>query len=267
MKAIIRNWFKKRGLYESIKYSRFFHWYERFLKPSVARQHQKEVSLYRSFLPPSKLIFDIGAYDGHKTAAFLEISEKVLCCEPDAYNFRLLQTRFRKHLGRRVSLQQLAVSSDITQQSYYTHHDGSAFNTLNPQWKAILEKDGINRWNEEIRFDRPTHTVTTTTLDALIGQYGLPDFIKIDAEGSEWWILQGLSQPVPCLSFECLLPEFKTDLELCIGKINSLDSTATFNIIFNEQLVLDAFVDFNALQQWLATTSLGCFEIIAKMKV
>ena len=41
-----------------------------------------------------------------------------------------------------------------------------------------------------------------TTLDALIAEHGLPDFIKIDTEGHEAAVLQGLSAPVPALSFE-----------------------------------------------------------------
>jgi hypothetical protein len=41
-----------------------------------------------------------------------------------------------------------------------------------------------------------------TTLDALIGAYGMPAFCKIDIEGSELEALQGLSQPMPAISFE-----------------------------------------------------------------
>jgi FkbM family methyltransferase len=41
-----------------------------------------------------------------------------------------------------------------------------------------------------------------TTLDELIGKHGVPVFIKIDVEGFEEAVLQGLSQPVRALSFE-----------------------------------------------------------------
>lgn len=43
-------------------------------------------------------------------------------------------------------------------------------------------------------------------LDALIEQWGRPDYIKVDVEGAELSVLQGLQPPVRFLSFEALLP-------------------------------------------------------------
>jgi FkbM family methyltransferase len=267
MKAAIRHWLQRKGLYFHIKYSCLFRLYEELFKPSVIREHHKEVDLYRSFLPECRLIFDIGAYDGHKTAAFLELSEKVVCCEPDMYNFRLLKTRFRRYKGRRVHTEPFAVSGEIAERDYYTHHEGSAFNTLNPRWKDILERDGLNRWHEEISFPGKPRKLLTTTLDSLIEKYGRPDFIKIDAEGSEFGILEGLSKQVRFLSFECLLPEFKDDLEKCIARLRQLDNDTEFNVIFEEQLVLQEFVDFEGISGWIRKATSGCFEILARMQM
>ena len=40
------------------------------------------------------------------------------------------------------------------------------------------------------------------TLDALIRQYGVPDYIKIDVEGHEHAVVAGLSQPIKVVVFE-----------------------------------------------------------------
>ena len=46
--------------------------------------------------------------------------------------------------------------------------------------------------------------VEVTTLDRLIAIYGAPTFCKIDVEGSELQVLEGLTEALPALSFEFL---------------------------------------------------------------
>ena len=68
--------------------------------------------------------------------------------------------------------------------------------SLSNQWiDAVQQVDSFAgvKWDEAI-------PVTVTTLDRLIDQYGLPAFTKIDVEGYELEVLQGLSQPLPALS-------------------------------------------------------------------
>jgi FkbM family methyltransferase len=45
-------------------------------------------------------------------------------------------------------------------------------------------------WNDELE-------VPMRTLDELIREYGVPDFCKIDVEGYEFGVIQGLSRPNP----------------------------------------------------------------------
>jgi len=74
----------------------------------VIKNHKKEVAFDKSFLSPCDFIFDIGAYDGHKAAAFLSFSKKVVCCEPDDANIEVFKSRFRKDKTR-VFIKHLAV--------------------------------------------------------------------------------------------------------------------------------------------------------------
>ncbi|HEY6506205.1 MAG TPA: FkbM family methyltransferase [Chitinophagaceae bacterium] len=228
------------------------------------QQQRREVSFYQSFLPACNLIFDIGANDGHKTAAFLSLSEKVVCCEPDSENFRLLQARFRNKKAR-VILENKALSDQQGMATFNIHHPGSAFNTLSNKWMKVLEQDDVKRWDEKIQFSA-TQTVETTTLDRLIEQYGLPGFIKIDVEGFEETVLKGLSQPVPYLSFETLLPDYAVELNNCLAIINSLDRTAVYNIAMHEKTIFPDFVNRDELNTWTGqNNNAGGFEVIVKM--
>lgn len=208
----LRTLFKKLNIYYYVKYSGPFRLYERMFKPKVKKQFDDEKKLYHSFLNEPKLIFDIGAYDGHKTAAFLTFSDpalSVVSCEPDLENFKQLSIRFR---SKKVKVLNLALSRQNEVLDIYSNEVGSAFNTLNPKWVDILEKDNVARWNQKLKFDEKlSYKVNCVTLDFLIEKYGIPDFIKVDVEGFERNVIEGLNQGVPCITVECLLPEFKTD--------------------------------------------------------
>jgi hypothetical protein len=63
--------------------------------------------------------------------------------------------------------------------------------------------------------------VQVTTLDALIARYGRPAFCKIDVEGYELKVLEGLSEPLPMLSFEYIPAAMETAYE-CIARLETL---------------------------------------------
>ena len=264
MKTAFKNFLLKKNLYYPLKYSRLFRLYQLLFKPKEIRQQHGEIIFYKSFLPSCELIFDIGANDGHKTEAFLKMSGKVVCCEPDKENFKILQARFINK-KKRVFLENKAVSDQEGYAEFHIHHPGSAFNTLSSKWKKLLEEDNMEKWNEQIKFTQ-TQTVETTILDQLINKYGVPDYIKIDVEGFEQWVLKGLSQKVSYLSFETLLPDYTSEMNNCLSIISTLDPFATYNIALHEKLTLPRFVGKNELEKKLDThTNTLSFEIIVKM--
>jgi hypothetical protein len=90
-----------------------------------------------------------------------------------------------------------------------------------------------------------------TTLDALIGKYGAPAFIKIDVEGFEQEALQGLTHAVKALSFE--FTTIQRDVALaCIERCITLGYTR-FNAALGEsQAFVNAdWVGGEEIARWL----------------
>jgi Methyltransferase FkbM domain len=79
----------------------------------------------------------------------------------------------------------------------------------------------------------------------LIVLYGIPKFIKIDVEGYEFKVLQGLRQPVPNLSFEVNLPEFRAEGQQCVQFLGKLEPKGKFNYAVECEQGL-------ALERWLS---------------
>jgi FkbM family methyltransferase len=265
MKKAIKKFLITNGLYYPLRYSFIFHLYQLLFKPHDISQQRREVAFYRSFLGSCDLIFDIGANDGHKTEAFLKLGDKVVCCEPDDLNHKILRVRFR-HRKKKVFIENKALLDTTGYAEFYIHHPGSAVNTLSAKWKELLETDNKKKWNQQISFSDVVKT-ETTTLDILISKYGVPDFIKIDVEGSESLVLQGLTQRVACLSFETLLPNYIAEMRDCLSAINKLDRFATYNIAKDEKLLFPDFVSQAELEKWTNGYPKDpyTFEIIAKI--
>ncbi len=262
MIKIIKNILHQLGLFNAVKFSRLSSLYQYFFKPEKRKAFLKELEFYQSFLPQCKLIFDIGANDGHKTIVFKKMAEKVVACDPDPHNLSILKARFGNN--KNIVIVPYAVTDYIGESQFFIQQPGSALNSINPQWKTILEEQNNNRWNEPIQFTDTVLNVKTITLDALIEQYGVPDFIKIDVEGNEKYVLKGLSQPMNYISYEVLLPEFLSDAIDSMDLILANNKNTVFNYAVDEKIMLPQFLNTNDFKQLLRTLTIPHLEIIAK---
>ena len=116
--------------------------------------------------------------------------------------------------------------------------------TLSPDYIAQAgESRGFRhvRWREEVE-------VEVTTLDALIAAHGAPAFCKIDVEGYEHAVLEGLSRPLPGLSLEYLPAALEPAL-VAIARLNRL-GTYRFNRSVGESMAL-------AIPRWLGAAEIG----------
>jgi FkbM family methyltransferase len=131
------------------------------------------------------LAFDIGANNGDATAELLNHYEKVVCFEPTPSLELHLQERF-KNTNVEVVKKGLAKTEGI-KTFYISNTWGGVLSTLAEDWKTKSRFVDIGNWHEQI-------TIETTTLDQIIKQYGIPNFVKVDVEGYEYEVIQGLTK-------------------------------------------------------------------------
>lgn len=89
---------------------------------------------------------------------------------------------------------------------------------------------GATGWHGQIWDNRID--VPATTLDALIQQYGEPQFTKIDVEGYQAQVLSGLSGPLKKLSFEFTTIQREVAV-WCIDRLAEL-GRCRFNVALGE---------------------------------
>lgn len=129
-------------------------------------------------------IFDIGANIGQYTLPFSElVGEKgdVLSFEPDFKNFAFLQFNTNINVCKNVTCYNVGVGKSDTIQKFYR-------DTETGGRKGSFLKEYV-----ENSFKGYTEKVRIQSLDTLISEFGIPDFIKIDIEGFEDEAMLGLT--------------------------------------------------------------------------
>jgi FkbM family methyltransferase len=196
---------------------------------------RQEVHFYESVIAGFKrggLIFDIGANQGAKTDVFLRLGARVVAVEPDDACSRSLEERFLEFRlsPRPVTIVTRAVSNRVGTEELLIDGPGSAVNTMSPKWAESLKKNRTIFAYEHCGLEfNQTKLVQTTTIDELIAEHGVPFFVKIDVEGHELNVLRGLHRPVPYLSFEVNLPEFRAEGSECVRLLAELAHAGRFN--------------------------------------
>ena len=257
IKSLIkRTWIGKKILASQIYY--------RFKDPSQFKKYKIEFSFYNEFLHshPGKndLIFDVGANMGRKSFIFLKLAKKVIAFEPSEKLFRFLKRRFQID---NVLLFNCALGSSVTTLDFFVVEGNEAYNSLN---KKHIESTAIKRriaTRENIKLTK----VKVEILENFIQKYGMPKYIKIDVEGHEYEVIKGLKTPVPLLSFETNLPEFRNE---AIDTINYLQTISrnkySFNFSADFSWISKDFLSANEAVKFLSNTSLPYFEIYVRMK-
>jgi hypothetical protein len=143
----------------------------------------------------------------------------------------------------------------------------SSASTLSTFSEDFIERTKSKRfknyeWNAPIE-------IRTSTIDNLIENYGIPNFCKIDVEGSEVEVLKGLSYPIPYISIE-YTPELKENALTCMNILENV-GRYTYKYSEGESLIFsnDTWLTKNDMSEYLYTNihHIDFGDIYARLEV
>jgi FkbM family methyltransferase len=191
-----------------------------------------------------RLVIDIGANVGNTVEQFVNISEKVICFEPNPALVMHLKNRFST---RPVVVDGRGVSN---------YNGKQVFKISNTNTISTFSEDWINnsRFTDSHIWNR-TVEVETITLDSIIEEYGIPDYIKIDIEGYEYEVLTSFSKLLPntVFAFEWA-EEQKSKIDLIINHLknlgyNQFSHTEADSIKLDEDIDWKLYSEFNLIEE------------------
>lgn len=173
--------------------------------------HRRLIRFYRGLLAPGGLAFDVGAHLGNRSRALLALGFRVVALEPQPQFVHRLERLARRQPG--LTVLPVAAAARPGRLRLALAPRAPTVATAAPGFRALMEAEGVC-YGDEIQ-------VEATTLDRLVARFGVPDFVKIDAEGMEPEILAGLSVPVAVLAFEHL-PQRPDATRACLARLSAL---------------------------------------------
>jgi FkbM family methyltransferase len=194
-------------------------------------------------ITPGALVFDIGGHHGESCDKFLNHygAGRVVSVEPSLHNFTKLAEHWRG--DERVTPIHAAVLDrpGFAKISRASAQDG--LTTLEPEkWSAMYPDAG---------FEAP-EVVTVITLEMLAAEFGVPHYLKVDVEGVELAVLQGLSFKPAFVSFE-FHGKFIEDALACLDLLAARGYTKASYVEEDIDLVQAPHLPLATVREELAT--------------
>jgi FkbM family methyltransferase len=211
-----------------------------YLGPEAPRSAMD--ALYRRFVEPGDLVFDVGAHVGDRVSSFRRLGARVIAIEPQP-----LLSSALSHIHGRDSLVEIidrAVGAEAGTRELFINTANPTVSTLSEEF--VHQAEGARGWEGQI-WDGQI-PIEVVTLDGLIARYGLPSFVKIDVEGFEDAVLRGLSRPVKALSFEFTTIAREVAMA-CFDRMSALGDYG-YNVALGENQTL-------SFDRWLSDTEMA----------
>lgn len=192
---------------------------------------QSETRLFRELLKPEMVVVDVGANIGYFSllaSTLVGPNGHVYAFEPDPVNCGLLRKNVRMNDASNIKVVQAALSNNDEPIHLFLNSDNKGDHRI---WEATGES-------------RTKITVTSTTMDQYLKDTAtVPNFIKIDVQGAEGYVLEGMSQTLTQTETKYLILEFwpeamrkcQTDPKRVVQQIS--DAGFTIRVIADDVLL------------------------------
>jgi len=201
--------------------------------------------LYRRFVRPGTLVFDIGSHVGDRVASFRRLGARVVAVEPQPLPGKVLELLYGR--DAQVTIERVGVGARPGPATLLINLANPTVSTVSASFVEAAQ--GAAGWERQVWDTRAR--IPLVTLDMLIERHGAPAFVKIDIEGFEAEAFAGLSSPLPALSFEFTTIR-RTVAKECFAACRRLGNYG-FNASLGEshRLMHERWLSATQIEAWL----------------
>ena len=209
-------------------------------------QSTRERKLYRQFVLPGDLVYDIGANNGKKSKCFARLGARVIAIEPSLECIEKIKTLLENELNTGlVVLLPHAIGAEhgtITLHQFHEHG---------------LNASASARFIKAVNLPSVCYEVQVVPIEEVIATQGRPKFIKIDVEGMDAEILRALVTKPDLLSFEFnMSPDLLPITLECVAEVNRMGfSKANFTSAADTVLLKKEWIEVAGLETELRALS------------